>query len=353
MFYDIIFHLYDRPNNLNALIMVVMSRLDETVILNKWLKSLASKTQGSLGLLDDAALLNIPANHELVVTTDMSQEGIHFLPTLRGGLVANKVLAVNLSDLAAMGATPLCYQLALGLSDAQDTNWMDSFVVSLAEMQRTYNVGLLGGDTIKQSAALTIAITAFGLAPTGQSLLRTGAQIGDDVYVSGTIGDGALGLAFLQNKMLEVDSVHSQFLQHRYWYPTPRIEIGVGLRGLATACMDISDGLMIDCRKLCAASNVGMVLEYDLLPLSNAGKWAQQNMPTLFNNCISAGDDYELLFTAPANAAEAIQDLAGKCKTAITRIGEVVLGNASNVGGGAILQQNGHELTLTNEGYVH
>jgi thiamine-monophosphate kinase len=321
--------------------------MDEHLILNKWLKSLASKTAGSLGLLDDAALLDIPANHELVVTTDMSQEGIHFLPTLRGGLVANKVLSVNLSDLAAMGATPTCYQLALGLTNAQHADWLDSFAVSLAEMQRTHNIGLLGGDTIKQCAALTIAITAFGTVPKGQALQRTGAQIGDDIYVTGTIGDGAFGLALLQNKILEMDSTHSQFLHHRYWYPTPRINIGIGLRGIANSCMDISDGLIIDCQKLCAASGVGARLEYEHIPLSSAGAWVRDNMPNLFQSCISGGDDYELLFTAPADKCEQIAELAITSKTPITLIGKIIAGN--NVD----LFENNNQIKLVNQGYTH
>jgi thiamine-monophosphate kinase len=324
-----------------------MSQLNEITILEKWLKKLAEQTGGALGLLDDAALLNIPEDEQLVITTDMSQEGIHFLPTIRGGLVANKVLAVNLSDLAAMGAKPLCYQLALGLTEAQGANWMDSFAVSISEMQRAFEIGLLGGDTIKKCAALTIAITAFGTVPKNSALLRSGAKIGDDLYVSGTIGDGGLGLAFLQHKILEIDELHSQFLERRYWSPTPRIALGIELRGVATACMDISDGLLTDCRKLCAASNVGAELDYDAIPLSNAGRWVQENMPTLFQEYISSGDDYELLFTAPPAKAEALEDIAIKTNTKITKIGKITEDKQIS------LLQNNKPITLRHEGFVH
>jgi thiamine-monophosphate kinase len=322
--------------------------INEVVILDKWLKSLAMQTHGALSLLDDAALLNISADEELVITTDMSQEGIHFLPTMRGGLVASKVLAVNLSDLAAMGAKPLCYQLALGLTEAQGANWMDSFAVSLAEMQRSFNIGLNGGDTIKKCAALTIAITAFGTVPKGTALLRTGAKAGDDLYVSGTIGDGGLGLAFLQRKILEIDQVHSQFLERRYWYPTPRIELGIALRGVANSCMDISDGLMIDCRKLCAASVVAAEIDYNLIPLSNAAAWVRENMPTLFEDCISSGDDYELLFSAPTEKADLVVQIAAQTNTRITKIGSIKAGDGS-----VNLIQNNQLISLSNEGFVH
>jgi thiamine-monophosphate kinase len=301
--------------------------LKESFILETWLKSLAQDTHGALGLLDDAALLHLPEDVELVITTDMAQEGIHFLPTQRGGLVASKVLGANLSDLAAMGATPYCYQLALGLTDNQYAAWMDAFVVTLADMQRTHGIGLLGGDTIRGCAALTISITAFGIVPRGRALMRTTAKVGDTVYMTGTLGDGALGLAFLQHKMLDIDESYSQFLQHRYWHPTPRLHTGQALRGIASACMDISDGLLVDCGKLCAASHVGAVIDYARLPLSSAARWAKEHMPTLFAECISGGDDYELLFTAPPEKEEAVMQVATLSKTPITAIGQIIEGD--------------------------
>jgi thiamine-monophosphate kinase len=318
----------------------------ENAFIHNVLKPLAVNDY-ALGLQDDAALLEIPPLHQLVVTTDMLQEGIHFLSDGHPADIAWKAMAANLSDLAAMGAAPHSYQLALGLSETQDSAWLQAFCEGLQAVQAQFGIGLSGGDTIRGCAALTISITAHGLVPMGQALRRTHAKVGDALYVTGTLGDAALGLALLQGKISDLPTSLAEFVIQRYWRPMPRLEAGVALRGIATACMDISDGLLVDCAKLCAASSVGAVIDYDALPLSEAGRYVQDRHPELFAACISAGDDYELLVSA--SDLEGIDSLVMKDGTPLTRIGTIT--EAGN--GVQLLHADGTPVILPYAGYEH
>jgi thiamine-monophosphate kinase len=304
----------------------------------KLLRPLA-RSKEALGLHDDAAIMRVPAGHELVVTTDMLQAGVHFLTDGDPADIAWKALAVNLSDLAAMGAVPHAYQLAIALSSAQNEAWLTRFVAGLEEAGAQHGIALTGGDTIRTRGSLTLSITAHGLVPEGMALLRSGARLGDAIYVSGMLGDAALSLAIADGRWQNVPDALASTALARYWRPTPRLTLGVALRGIATSCMDISDGLLTDCQKLCAASKVGARLGYGALPLSEVGIYAQKYHRIVFDACISAGDDYELLCTIPTDV-----DVA---HLPLTRIGTITQEHGVKLYDGDTL------IKLPNSGYEH
>jgi thiamine-monophosphate kinase len=311
----------------------------ERTIIETLLTPLTADAPYALGLRDDAAVMTLPEGMEWVVTTDMLQAGVHFLSDGNPEAIAWKALATNLSDLAAMGATPHSYQMAAALSPAQDGAWLTRFCAGMAEMQRVFGIGLSGGDTIRTPHVLTLSITAQGTIPQGQALLRSTARVGDKVCVTGTLGDAAIGLALLQGAECDMPTELRGTAIERYWRPTPRLHEGIALRGIATACMDISDGLLVDGSKLCAASGVGATLYYDALPFSPVGAWLKQHHPELFMQCISAGDDYELLCTIPAELSPS---------PFLTVIGEIKEGT------GVTLQNaSGETITLPHAGYEH
>ncbi|TAE83248.1 MAG: thiamine-phosphate kinase [Alphaproteobacteria bacterium] len=315
--------------------------MKERHIIEQLLMPLAS-SPWALGLRDDAAYLpSLP--HGIVITTDMLQEDIHFLRTGTPAQIAHKALAVNLSDLAAMGAQPHSYQLALALTDAQDEAWLRAFCAALETQHQRYTIALTGGDIIRASPRLTLSITAMGC--TDAPLLRSNARVGDGIYVTGTLGDAALGLHHARGDV-HLPEPYASYVVERYWYPSPRLSMGIALRHYATSAMDISDGLMVDMRKLCDASSVGARLYYDLLPLSAAGHYAQRHHAQLWQHCYSAGDDYELLFTMP-NLYEA--DVRALCPdVAITHIGEITC-DASVM----LLDANGAAINPHYAGYEH
>jgi thiamine-monophosphate kinase len=259
------------------------------------------------GLADDAAVWAPPLGRHLVFTHDMMVEGVHFLGTDRPSDIAWKLAAANASDLAAMAATPAGCLLALGLSPAADAPWQQAFVTGLAEALAAFAMPLWGGDT-SSSPVLTLGLTAIGHAEPGQALSRSGARPGDTLWLSGTIGDAGLGLAMAKGEMTPVPA-----LLRRHHRPTPRLALGRSLAGRASACMDISDGLLIDAGRLAAASGVALHIALDLLPLSPQAR-ALGLVPLA---AATSGDDYELLFTAPpgdvfaATAIGTVQEGAG------------------------------------------
>jgi thiamine-monophosphate kinase len=315
--------------------------MKERCIIESLLMPLAS-SPWALRLKDDAAYVpNMQGGH--VITTDMLQEGVHFLEDGTPEQIAHKALRVNLSDLAAMGAHPHSYQLALALTDAQDEAWLRAFCATLEHVSKDYPIALTGGDIIRSSARLTLCITAIGC--TDAPLQRTTACAGDGVYVTGTLGDAALGLHHLQGKIM-LPEPHAAYVTQRYWLPSPRLEMGIALRGYATSCMDISDGLIVDARKLCAASKVGARLHYAALPLSNAGRYAQAHHPDLWAECYSAGDDYELLFTMPHAHEATLRSLCPDIP--FTYVGDVV--EESSV---ILIDVQGRAIIPTHAGYEH
>ena len=268
-----------------------------------------------LGIGDDAAILRVPAGHDLVVSCDTLVPGVHFPTETAPADIGWKALAVNLSDLAAMAATPAWCTLALTLPDA-DGEWVDAFLDGFLELAEQHAVTLVGGDTTR--GPLSITITAHGFVPDGQALRRDGARAGDEVWVTGSIGDAAGALAQWRAR-----GPSSAKLRHRLDRPTPRIDAGLALRGLATAGIDLSDGLAADLGHVLKASGVGARIDLGRLPTSRtlaghfdrAQRWPLQ---------LSGGDDYELCFTAPASAALAIERAMASCEVTATVVGVLV-----------------------------
>jgi thiamine-monophosphate kinase len=262
-----------------------------------------------LGLGDDAAVLAPPPGRELVMAADAMVEAVHFLPDDPPDLVARKLLRTNLSDLAAMGAEPLGYLLTLSVPKDTEETWFAGFAAGLAQDQAEYGLSLLGGDTTGTSGPKVLSLTIVGTVAPGCAVRRDGARPGDGVWVSGTIGDAALGLLAARGELDDPGGV----LAGRYRLPQPRLSLGRALHGRVHAAMDVSDGLVQDLAHLCRAAGLGAVVEAGLVPLSGPARAAGR-----LALCLTGGDDYELLMAAPDDAAEALRR---ESRVAITRIG--------------------------------
>ena len=267
-----------------------------------------------LGPGDDAALLDLPPGHELVVTVDTLVAGVHFFDDCPPEALGHKALAVNLSDLAAMGAEPAWALLALTLPVADDA-WLAQFASGFAALAREFDVSLVGGDTCR--GPLAISVTALGHAPRGQALRRRGARPGDGVYVSGEIG--AAGLAVqARRREITLPPVLAAHAAQRLDYPQPRVALGLALRGLASAAIDVSDGLLADLGHICAASRTGARLDLNRLPLPDGALDVASH-----DSLLGSGDDYELCFTVPPQHAPTLPALAASAGCAVTRIGQI------------------------------
>ena len=305
-----------------------MASIGEFDRIDRHFKPLAAGFEGALQLSDDAALLAPPAGETLVVTTDAMVEGVHYLPGEEPGRLARKALRVNLSDLAAMGARPLVYLLTTALPKTVEDDWLSAFAEGLRQDQDRFGVLLAGGDSVATPGPPMISITAIGTVPDGETIRRSGARPGDQVWVSGAIGDGVLGLEAARGGLRELPEPDREFLAGRYHLPTPRVELGQRLRGLATAAADVSDGLIGDLGHICTASGVGARIAVDSVPLSPAARAAADLSADSAALAMAGGDDYELLFTAGPQADRALGDLAGELDFPLTRIGEIVTGEA-------------------------
>ena len=318
---------------------------------------LAASNPGALGLTDDAALLDISADCQAVTTVDAMVEGVHFLGADAADLVGQKLLRVNLSDLAAMGAKPLCYLLTLVRPQSTSEEWLQRFARGLANDQRTFGIALAGGDTVSTPGPLVLSLTAIGVVQKNQAIRRSGAQPGDDLWVSGTIGDAALGLALVQGSeksaLADLSQAERNFLVARLQRPEPRLALGQGLIGLATAAVDISDGLIADVGHLADASKVNLELDLSALPLSGAARHAVGERDEEILNLMTGGEDYELAFTAPAAEAKRIKLLADKLKLSVSKAGKVT--EAGNSLGGAVLVTgtDGEVLPVKSTGWTH
>lgn len=322
--------------------------LGEFGLIGEIFAPLARGDRGALGLLDDAALVAVGQGCELVVTTDMVVAGIHFLPDDPPDLIARKALRVNLSDLAAMGADPRAYVMAAAFPPALDRAWFDAFAVGLATDQETFGVTLVGGDTVGTEGPLTITITAFGEVPAGTAVTRGGARAGDDIYVSGTIGDATIGLA-VERGGLAVSAPAAAALRERYRLPRPRLALGRALRGTASAMIDVSDGLIADLGHIAEVSGLGAVVRAHEVPLSDAAAEAVGDEPALLADALTGGDDYELLFTAAPAAAEAVAAAAQAADLPVSRIGEMTAAGTRV----AALDRDGRPLPLERQGFSH
>lgn len=292
---------------------------------------------GALDLLDDAALLQPPPGRELVFTADAMVAGVHFLPGDPAETVGAKLLRVNLSDLAAMGATPLAYLMTVSAPRDTGDAWFAAFAAGLLRDQARFGITLLGGDTTATPGPMTLSLTAIGHVAPGTALRRRGATTGDEVWVTGTVGDGALGLLALQGRVPDPDG----WLASRYRLPEPRL--GMALHGVASACMDVSDGLVQDLGHLCRAAGLGAAIEAALVPRSPAALAAGDGW---LATCLTGGDDYELLMAVPPHRAAALMAAAQGCR--ITRIGRFEPGSEVRV-----LDAAGAPLSLGRPGWSH
>lgn len=270
-----------------------------------------------VGIGDDCAVLSPMPGQQLLVSSDMLVEGRHFLSTVAPERLGHKALAVNLSDLAACGATPRGFTLALALPRAE-AKWLERFAAGLFALADEHGIQLIGGDTT--AGPLNICITVFGEAAPGQALLRSGARAGDDLYVSGKVGDARLALEVFRGG-ISLAGDEFDVVRDAMELPQPRVALGQALRGLATSAIDISDGLIGDLGHVLARSNVGATLEVDLLPRSHI--LARQPLALQRMCTLSGGDDYELLFSAPASARAAIEAASRSTGTPVTRIGRI------------------------------
>ena len=323
-------------------------RPGEFALIARYFAPLAAGFEGAWGLRDDAAVIAPAAGHELVAKTDAIVAGVHFLADDPPALIAKKALRVNLSDLAAKGAVPRAYMLDLILPADIGEDWIAAFAQGLAEDQEEFSVHLIGGDTDGTPGPVTIAVMAFGEIASGRIIRRGGAQPGDTIYVTGTIGDAALGLRVLRGGIAGLAPDAAAFLVDRYRLPRPRVGLGPHLVGIASAGLDVSDGLVADLRHLCEVCELGAVVEAPLVPLSAAAAAAVAGHPAHLAAALTGGDDYEILFTAPAAEAPALAALARWTGVPVTAIGRMVAGSEI-----AVLDAAGRKLPLAAEGWTH
>lgn len=296
-----------------------------------------------LGVGDDAALLQVSAGNVLAVSTDMLVSGTHFSPDADPFLLGHKTLAVNLSDMAAMGATPRWATLAIALPDA-DEAWLERFSAGFFALAQQYGVDLVGGDTTR--GPLNLCVTIFGEVPQGAALLRSGAHVDDEVWVSGKLGDAALALAHQQGHIILSDTEYAACAPALH-QPQPRVALGLALRGIANSAIDISDGLLADLGHILEASRLAARLDFSSLPVSPVLRGHLQH-PLAKQCALSGGDDYELCFTAPAAHHAGILDIAARLKLPLAHIGTIVAGL-----GCLVLDAAGDPLNIKASGYDH
>ena len=297
-----------------------------------------------VGIGDDCAVTLVPENQQLAITTDTLIGGVHFLMDSPAKSVAYKAVAVNLSDLAAMGAEPAWISLSLSLPEVEES-WLEDFAAGLYELTRFYSVQLIGGDTVRGPMAMTI--TAQGFVPPGSQLCRNEAKPGDWVYVTGSLGDAGAGLDILKGE-LEANGEAKEFLIKRHLYPTPRVAAGTALRRIANSCIDVSDGLLSDLLHILNASKCGATVHVDRLPLSR-GMQDTVDTEKAIEYALSAGDDYELIFTVS-------EEQKGNLETSLssTNVKATCIGQLNGHCGQIELKKNGERYNLPEQfGFEH
>jgi thiamine-monophosphate kinase len=323
----------------------------EDRLIARYFKPLA-RHPAAFGLGDDAAAIAPPAGHDLVLKTDGLIAGVHFFPDDPADDVARKALRVNLSDLAAKGAAPLGFLLAIALPKGFSEDWLTAFARGLGDDADAYQCPLLGGDTDSTPGPISISISAFGTLPHGTMVKRSGAQAGDHVFVSGTIGDAALGLQVRRDPAVatrwKLESAMRDHLVSRYRVPQPRNALAAAVRAHASAAMDVSDGLAGDLAKLCRASNAAADIAVARVPLSPAATRALAADAALIEPILTGGEDYEILCAvAPANA-DAFRAAAERAGVGVSEIGRIVAGDTSR-----FLDRTGQPLAFSRTGYSH
>lgn len=331
---------------------------DEFGLIARFFAPLAKGAPAALGLTDDAAIVPVPAGRSLVVTTDMLVSDVHFLATDPPDSVGWKALAVNLSDLAAMGATAASYVLGVALPSAWRDEalcaWLTGFTAGLAQMQAEWGISLVGGDTVSTSGPLCLSVTALGTIGRGRELRRSGARPGDTVFVSGTIGDAAMGLRQLTGRQLvALQPELADRVVDRYRRPTPRLALGQALLGLASACADISDGLVADLGHICDASGVGASIDAARVPFSDAGRKVLAENAAAVSELMTGGDDYELVFTAPSEQALAVAQAAEATGVPVSAIGRTTGRDDSESPLVSVYGPDGKALDIGRGGWTH
>ena len=325
-------------------------RIGEFELISRFFAPLAATDPAALGLKDDAAVLDFKGDERLVVTTDTLIAGVHFLADAPGRDAANKMARANLSDLASMGARPRAYTLNAALPRSFDVDWVADFTGELANEQRRFGWTLIGGDTVSTPGPLTLTLTAFGLVDGNAFLTRSGARAGDDVWVSGTIGDAFLGLGILQGTFARPSAADAETLIERYHRPTPRLELGRLLLGTATAAADVSDGLVADLGHIGEASGVDFTVDGDEIPLSAAAARLIGHGKFDVRDLWTAGDDYEIVFTAPAGVRDGIGDILRDSNVPVRRIGEVT---GKGTGRVIVKDARGTDILIARRGHTH
>jgi len=327
-------------------------RPGEFEIIARYFAPLATDT-GALGLKDDAAVLMVTEGHELVVTCDTIVEGVHFLKDDPPASVGHKALAVNLSDLTAKGSRGYAYLLSLALPPEVSADWLEGFAAGLREVQDETAISLVGGDTTASPGPLTITITALGLVPQEQAVMRLGGKPGDKLYVSGTIGDACLGLRLLREPVLAetwgLAEEDIAFLVNAYRRPGPNNDLAILVRNFAQAAIDVSDGLVGDVEKLCQVSHVGARIETGRVPFSPAAAKALQREPDLLPDLITAGDDYGVVVAISEKSAPDFESEAETKGAAFTRVGDLVTAEE----GITAVDSKGVSLALKHKGFKH
>jgi thiamine-monophosphate kinase len=318
--------------------------------IDRFFKPLAAGFPGARGLADDAAVFAVPAAHELVVTADAMVAGVHFLSDDPPGDIAHKLLAVNLSDLAAKGADPLAYSLALCLPRGTPDDWVAAFAAGLGEAQARFGIHLSGGDSVSTAGPAVLSVTAFGTVPAGGAPSRNAGSneagaAGSLICVTGTVGDGALGLACVLGKLDLSPGPARDYLIGRLRRPTPRLTEGRALRGLVSAMMDVSDGLLGDLAHMAQASGCAAVVEAARLPLSDAARAVLALHPERLSDVLTGGDDYELLAAVRPDRLAAVQAAAH-----VTVIGRLEVGSPGAV---RAVDAAGREMAFDRLGWVH
>jgi thiamine-monophosphate kinase len=323
------------------------ARPGEFELIARYFAPLARGFAGAGGLRNDNAVISLPRGQQLLVKTDAIVAGVHFLTGDQPGLVARKALRVNLSDIAAGGGKPLAYQMALALPPRWTEAWVAGFCRGLAADQRQFGVHLCGGDTVATPGPLTVSITLFGTVPAGQAMGRGGARKGDDIWVSGTIGDAALGLLAARQKLAGLSRLHKRQLIARYRLPQPRLALAPLLRRVASASIDLSDGLAADLGHICEVSRLGASIDADAVPLSVPARAALAKQSSLLARILGGGDDYEILFTAATSRRQAIAAAARAIGIKLTCIGQMTDGHELRI------ERQDRAIRLRHPGFAH
>lgn len=319
--------------------------MKEFELISKYFQPLAKGFKGALQLKDDIAIIPKDKTHDYVITTDGMVEGVHFPRDSTADVIASRLLASNLSDIASCGGAPKLYLLTGSIRKGLNEKWFRDFSAKLAKINKEYNIHLIGGDTVRSEEQLFFSVTLIGEVKKGKALLRSGASAGDDIYVSGNIGDGWVGLQIL-NKKLKLNK--EKYFLGRYNSPTPRIELGKALSGIASSCTDISDGLLKDLENICSTSGVYAEIKKEMIPVSLHGEY--------FKEQISGGDDYELIFTAKSSQKGKIERISKGLGIKITRIGKIQTKNPKTSKKSqyiTIIDNAGNTINYDKTGYEH